>query len=98
MVETEEGFNFKSAFKGAFGSIEGAQERLKAERRAGLTPKQRERTRKAIPKKQVNFRAREETHVLIQALAEHLDVSITDVMERAVHALAETLPELRSKK
>ena len=41
MAETEEGFNFKSAFKGTFGSIEGTQERLKAERRAGLTPKQR---------------------------------------------------------
>ena len=96
MTETEEGFNFKSVFKGTFGSIEGTQERLKAERRAGLTPKQR--AKKAPPKKQVNFRATAETRALIKALAEHLDVNVTDVMERAVHGLAESLPAFRGKK
>jgi hypothetical protein len=96
MAETEEGMDLVSAFKGRFGSIEGTRERLKAERRAGLTPKQR--AKKAPPKKQVNFRATAETRALIRALAEHLDVSATDVIERALHALAETLPDLGARK
>jgi hypothetical protein len=96
MTETEEGMDLMSAFKGRFGSIEGTRERLKAERRAGLTPKQR--AKKAPPKKQVNFRATAETRALIRALAEHLDVNATDVMERAVHTLAQSLPGFAGKK
>jgi hypothetical protein len=86
MAEPEEGMDFLSAFTGKFGSLEGAQQRLKAERRAGLTPKQRER--RGPPKQQINFRATAETKALIDALAEHLGKSATDVMALAVEELA----------
>jgi hypothetical protein len=89
MVETEEGTDFLSGFKGKFGSIESTQQRLKAERRAGLTPKQR--AKKAPPKKQVNFRATAETRALIKTMSAHLDTDDTDVITRAIHAFADSL-------
>jgi hypothetical protein len=96
MAEIEEGMNFLSQLKGGFGLIEGTRERLKAERRAGLTPKQR--AKKGPPKKQVNFRATAETRALIKAMSAHLDTDDTDVITRAIHAFAESLPSLRAKK
>jgi hypothetical protein len=41
MAESEEGMDFLANLKGGFGLIESTRRRLKAERRAGLTPKQR---------------------------------------------------------
>jgi hypothetical protein len=97
MADLEEGMDFVSAFKQKFASSpESIQARLKAERRAGLTAKQRERAR-AIPKKQINFRATEETKKLIDALAKHLDKTATDVMELAVATLARSLPGFGGK-
>ena len=61
---------------------------MKAERRAGRTAKQRERARKAPPKKQLNIRATAETRALIDRLCQHLDVSQTDVVELAIVELA----------
>jgi hypothetical protein len=87
MAETEEGMDFLGAFKERFASRENTQARVKAERRAGMTPKQRERI-KGPPKQQVNFRATAETKALIEKVAERLDKSITDVIELAVRDLA----------
>jgi hypothetical protein len=79
MGETEEeGIDFVSAFVGQFASHQATEQRLKAERRAGLTPKQGAR-RKGPPKQQINFRATAETKALIEALGEHLGKNVTDV-------------------
>jgi hypothetical protein len=90
-----EGMDFVSAFRDKFAAPERMQVRLQAERRAGRTPKQR--ARKAIRDEQVNFRASKETRALIGALAEHLDVSMADVMERALQELAKSLPDFGGK-
>jgi len=87
MAETEEGMDFLGAFKDRFAARENTQARVKAERRAGMTPKQRERI-KGPPKQQINFRATAETKALIEQIAERLEKSITDVMELAVRDLA----------
>jgi hypothetical protein len=101
MVETEEGMDFEGQFRKLFGSQglagfaapEQTQARLKAERRAGLTPKQR--AKKSVPKKQINFRATAKTKELIDALAAHLDKSVTDVIALAVESLAQSkLPDV----
>jgi hypothetical protein len=96
MTESEEGMDFLANLKGGFGLIESTRQRLKAERRAGLTPKQR--AKNGPPKKQVNFRATAETRALIKAISAHLDTDDTDVITRAIHAFAESLPGFRAKK
>ena len=63
--------------------------RLQAERKAGQTAKQR--GKKSVAKKQLNIRAADETHVLIEKLADRLDSTKTDVIERAVAELAKSL-------
>jgi hypothetical protein len=95
MAETEEGMDFLGAFKDRFAARENTQARVKAERRAGMTPKQRERI-KGPPKQQINFRTTAETKALIEQIAERLDKSITNVMELAVRDLAAKM--LASKK
>lgn len=87
MAETEEGMDFLGAFKERFAARENTQARVKAERRAGMTPKQRERI-KGPPKLQINFRATAETKALIEKIGESLDRSITDVIELAIKELA----------
>jgi hypothetical protein len=87
MADTEEGMDFLGAFKDRFAARENTQARVKAERRAGMTPKQRERIN-GPPKQQINFRATAETTALIEQIAERLDKSITEVMELAVKELA----------
>jgi hypothetical protein len=95
-ISEEAGLDFIGAFTDKFAQREKTQGRLKAERKAGLTPAQRNRA-KGPPKKQINFRATLETEALIHALAEHLDKSVTDVMATAVEALANALPEFKRK-
>jgi hypothetical protein len=87
MADTEEGMDFLGAFKDRFAARENTQARVKAERRAGMTPKQRERI-KGPPKQQINFRATAETKALIEQIAERLDKTITEVMELTVKELA----------
>jgi hypothetical protein len=96
MAETEEGMNFLGAFKDRFAARENTQARVKAERRAGMTPKQRERI-KGPPKQQINFRATAETKALIELIAERLEKSITEVIELAVKEFAaKNLPGKKS--
>lgn len=82
----EEGMDFAATFNGTFGSLASTASRLKAERRAGLTTRQRQR--KAVRVVQINFRASAETKALAEQLADALDCSVADVMERAIQALA----------
>ena len=75
-----------------FAAIENTAKRLKAERRTGLTPKQRQR--RGPPKTQTNFRATQQTRTLLAALSAYLtkaegrDVGQGDVIERALPLLA----------
>lgn len=90
----DEGADFLSAFKGAFGRAtpetkKHLGERLKAERRAGRTPKERSRGGKGLARPvQINFRASKETQATLKALADSLDCSIADVIEQAVFGMA----------
>jgi hypothetical protein len=86
MSETEEGMDFESVFADRFKNRDRTNERLKAERVAGLTQKQRQMRKP--PKQQINFRATAETKALIEALGEHLGKSVTDVIALAVEELA----------
>jgi hypothetical protein len=95
MVEHEEGMDFVDIFKGRYSSREGTDKRLKAERIAGMSAKQRGARKPA--KVQVNFRATAETKALLEGLAGHLDKSVTDVVELAVAELAKSIPGFRGK-
>jgi hypothetical protein len=89
MIEKEEDDgSWASAFQNTFKGREGLERRLKDERRAGRTPKQR--AAKKPPKKQLNIRATDDTHVLLDKLADHLESTVTDVIERAIAQLAQS--------
>ena len=60
--------------------------RLQAERRAGMTPRQR--ARRAVRTAQVNFRADPIVKAVAEAIADKLNCSVADVMERAILELA----------
>jgi hypothetical protein len=62
------------------------KERLKAERRAGRTPKQR--VKRAKKPHALNFRASDETFALVVALMGKLGADKTTVLEHAIAALA----------
>ena len=98
MAEFDEGENiaaFLGAFKGTFANPANTQARLKAERRAGQTPRQREQ--RSAPKKQVNFRANEQTRDRIRRLGQQLGVSTTAVLVLAINKLAEATPGFQSE-
>ena len=86
MVDEEDDGSWDTAFIDKFQSRQGVEDRLKAERRAGRTAKQRARK---PPKKQLNVRATEQTHALITRLTAHFGSTATDVIELAVARLAE---------
>ena len=86
----------RSAFRSRLASAPaGNAERLAAERRAGLSPKQR--ARKGVAKEQMNIRVTAQTRATIEDLAAHLDVSLTDVFARAIQALAVGTPGFERK-
>jgi hypothetical protein len=79
-----------------YANREDRDKRLRSERRAGLTAKQRERI--AVPKKLVNFRAFEETRALLKKLAQHFEEDQTAVILRAIGQLAARVPGLQERK
>lgn len=92
-----EGIDFIDGFKAAFGNLARTfgdpahtQARWKAERRAGLTPKQRAKLRGRTPKTQMNFRVTSETKAQLEALSKVLGMSMTDVLVQAVAAFSKT--------
>ena len=99
MSEIEEGTDFEIIFARKFGQNRANTEaRMKSERIAAMTAKQRAARPKKPPKKQMNIRVSEETRALIYALAQHLNSSVTDTVETAIKALAETLPDFNGGK
>ena len=79
-----------------YANREDRDKRLRSERKAGLTAKQRERL--TVPKKLVNFRASEETRALLKKLAQHFDQDQTAVILRAIDQLAASVPGLQERK
>src|SRR5262249_13515143 len=77
---------FQDSFKGSYANLEQTQARMKAERRAGLTPKQRNGP-KAPPKVQINFRATEDFKARLEDLAKTLGLTVTDVITRGIEEL-----------
>lgn len=86
MTIDEEGIDFSSVFRDKFVSAARTEERLKAERRAGMTPRQR--AKRAKKTESLNFRCSPEVRALAATLAEKLDCGLSDVLERAVLDLA----------
>ena len=86
-TDGDEGMDFKAVFNSQFGSRTRTEERLKAERRAAMTPKQR--ARKATRTEQVNFRCTPETRAQLERLAKALDQSMAEVITTAIARLAE---------
>jgi hypothetical protein len=70
------------------GQCEARKVRVKAERRAQLTEKQRKRGGNAVRTTQINFRCSPAFRELAAGLAKHLECSIADVMEEALDMLA----------
>lgn len=84
----EEGMDFEAAMREQLAQpvMQSTKERLKAERKAGRTPKQRaKRAKKPHP---VNFRASAETFDLIVTLMAKLGADKTAVLERGIACLA----------
>jgi hypothetical protein len=73
------------------------EKRIKEERRASMTEAEKGR-RKGPPKLQFNVRATKETRDLVDALSEHFDKSLSDVIALAVEALAKTTPGFKGGK
>ena len=91
---TEEIDSFVSMFNGPPGDKqrEVRKARVKKERRTQLTEKQRKRS--AIRTEQINFRCSPEFREQVAKLTHQLDISIADLMERAVGLVAaEQSPE-----
>lgn len=84
----DEGTDFAGQFGQMFGTREATAKRLKAERQASKSPKQR--ARKAVRVEQINFRASAGTKALSKAIADKLGCSVADVMERALTELAKS--------
>ena len=84
----EEIDSFVSMFSGPPGDKQrkARKARLKKERRTQLTEKQRRRG--ATRTEQINFRCSPEFRALVAKLTQQLDVSIADLMERALDLLA----------
>jgi hypothetical protein len=90
------GARAKATGKG-YGNREDREARLRAERRAGLSPKQRQRIG-APPKKIVNFRATDEMRADLKALAKHFGVDQTAVILRAIEQLVASVPGIKERK
>ena len=84
----EEIDSFVSMFNGPPGDKqrEARKARMKKERRTQLTEKQRKRS--ATRTEQINFRCSPEFRALVAKLAQRLDLSIADLMERALDLFA----------
>jgi hypothetical protein len=81
---------FKSKFAVNTPSTKAALDaRLKAERRAGRTPKERNRAGKGpLRNVQMNFRGTARTKQLVELLAERLGGSHADIFELAIEQMA----------
>ena len=103
MDDEIEGLDFEAIFGRvgkfsgkAYANREDRDKRLRSERRAGLSAKQRERL--TVPKKLVNFRASEETRALLKKLSKHFGEDQTAVIVRSIDQLAASVPGLQERR
>jgi Ribbon-helix-helix protein, copG family len=85
MIEGDEDGVWTEKVLGKWAQRANVDARLQAERIAGMTRKQRQ-ARKP-PKQQINFRASAETKAAIDELVAKLDLTMTDLIELAIHRL-----------
>jgi hypothetical protein len=90
MSDSEQVDSFAALFRDPPGDQqrEARKARIKAERRAQLSEKQRRRGGHAVRTTQINFRCSPAFRELAGGMAKHLECSIADVMEEALEALA----------
>ena len=86
MPEDDEGSSLKVFAKMYGVDSANTEARLKSERRAARTPKQRSRV--ALRTAKLNFRVEPQHKALLKALAKAMDVSATDVVIKALEELA----------
>lgn len=84
----EEGTSFEGAFGALFGAQTNTQDRLKAERRAGMTAKQRDRKKIKNRDVQINVRATKAVKALLDRITSQLGGSAADHFEAALVAYA----------
>src|SRR5262245_39334093 len=90
MTNEEQVDSFAKLFPGPPGDQqrEARKSRIKAERRAQLTEKQRRRGGNAVRTTQINFRCSPAFRELAAGMAKHLECSIADAREGALDLLA----------
>lgn len=86
MTTDEEGMDFEGIFRDRVASVTRTEERLRAERRAGMTSRQR--AKRAKKTETLNCRCTHEVRAMADALAEKLECGLSDVLERAILDLA----------
>ena len=87
-MQAEDEIEFASLFAGSrYATKTKTATRMKAERRAAMTEKQLSRGGRARSV-QMNFRCTPAFKALATGLANHLNVSVADIIEEAVEALA----------
>lgn len=87
-MSTEDEIEFASLFAASrYGQSAKNDARMKAERRAVMTDKQRSRGGRARSA-QMNFRCTTAFKALVAGLSEHMDISAADMFEEAVTSLA----------
>ena len=95
-MSDDEGMDVEATFLKSFGPVgaggmqsrlASTEARLHAERRAGMTPKQR--AKRAEKTESLNCRCSPEIRALADALAAKLDCGISDMLAQAVIVLAE---------
>ena len=80
-----EGASFTGLFNNAFGDEDATASRMKLVRRSGQSSKQR--ARKALRTEQINFRVSPEFKAALAALADAMDCTMSDAIDKAVFAM-----------
>lgn len=87
-MQGEDEIEFASMFGAKFTANAAVEPRRKAEKRATMSDKQRARGGGRARSVQLNIRCTPAFKALSAGLASHMDVSVADVLEEAVEALA----------
>lgn len=81
-ADDDEGLNFKQLFEGIFGDTGAMERRRELDRRAGMSAKQRARSKGKS--EQMNFRASPAFKNRMKAASAKLGLSVSDIFEQAI--------------
>jgi hypothetical protein len=88
-MTSDEEIEFASLFnKTKYATGVDVQKRIKAERRSTMTDKQAARAKGRARSAQINFRTTPQLKELASGLADHLGMTLADMMEKAITDLA----------